>query len=171
MKNTSANNNGRPNPVEDGLTHINIYSRSNDHLGRMLSHFYYSPFNHPVFGPFNCMEGLWHWVKSQERDDKLRGMTGWKAKEHGKLMTKRYLKNFQEIIMAANFYKIEQNPLLKELMINSNLPFEHYYIHGPAKLVIMPDSCEWLIKGFEQIRTLLKEGKRPPEVDYSGALN
>ena len=46
-------------PLNDGVDHINIYSRGKTQLGRMLSNFYLSPFNHPVYGGFNTVEGFY----------------------------------------------------------------------------------------------------------------
>jgi hypothetical protein len=48
-------------PEEDGVTHINIYSKGKTELGRWLTNFSYSPFNHPEYGKFLSMEGFWYW--------------------------------------------------------------------------------------------------------------
>lgn len=52
------------NPDEDGVTHINIYSKGKTELGRWLTNFSYSPFNHPEYGKFLSMEGFWCWVST-----------------------------------------------------------------------------------------------------------
>jgi hypothetical protein len=43
-------------PSEDGVTHINVYSRGNTELGRLLSNFAHTPFSHPEFGEFASVE-------------------------------------------------------------------------------------------------------------------
>jgi hypothetical protein len=155
---------------DDGVTHINIWLHGQTPLGRMLSHFYNMRFTHPVLGPFNSMEGLWHYVKTTEKDDNLRKLHGGPAKDYGKKLTQVRIPNFRDIIIAANFYKIEGNPELKKLMIESTLPFRWYFYHGPEDVLIEPPEYEWLVEGFEEIRRMLKEDRRPPDLDYSAAI-
>ena len=39
-------------PIDEGVTHINIYSKSKLELGKLLSNFAKTPFTHPVYGEF-----------------------------------------------------------------------------------------------------------------------
>ena len=156
--------------AQEGVTHINISNRSNTELGRLLVHYTHSPFVHPHYGPFNSMEGLWHYIKTSpeiKERDKLRTFAGHRAKELGKNFPKRQISNFREQILEANFFKIEQNPRLLELMKASTLPFDHYYLHGEGNVLIRPDGLIWLSEGFEEIRSMLKEGRRPKKVNYN----
>lgn len=153
--------------IKDGITHINIWSRGETDLGRGLSHFHHSPFIHPYFGPFNSMEGFWYYIKTAEQDDALRNLSGHHAKEYGRTLTGRWRANFREIINAANFYRIDQNDALEQLMYDSELPFDHYYLFGPGNILIRPKGYEWLVEGFEEIRTMVQQGKKPQELDYS----
>lgn len=41
-------------PDNDGITHINLYSKSRTVLGRQLSNFAHSPFKHPKYGELLC---------------------------------------------------------------------------------------------------------------------
>lgn len=150
--------------------YINICFKGDNELGKLLSHFTYSPFIHPYYGPFNSMEGFWYYIKSKECDDKLRTLFGKKAKDHGRTLTGQWCSNFRKIIVEANFYKIEQNEKLKQMMIESTLPFVHFYLFGPGEIMIHPKGQDWLIHGFEDIRTMLKEGRRPVETDYNQIL-
>ena len=147
-------NKSKKKPIQtgDGVTHINIWILGKTELGKMLAHFYHMPFKHPRLGPFNSMEGLWHYVKTEEKDDTLRALSG---------------------INAANFYKIEQNPRLVQLMVESDLPFEFYYLFGPDNIKITPPGYTWLVDGFEEIRRMLKEGRRPADedIDYTPLLD
>jgi hypothetical protein len=163
-----------PNNDEDGIKFINIWFKGKTQVGRMLSHFYESPFIHPYFGPFNSMEGFWHYIQNVERDDALRSMSGMTAKNHGKKLSWHYVDNFHEIINTANFYKIEQNAELKKLVIESELPFTYYYLYEPTAdakgqpdVAITPPGYKWLIDGFEKNREMLKRGVRPEPLDYS----
>jgi hypothetical protein len=158
-----------PAPVEepvvidqDGVTHINISSTGATELGRQLTHFAFTPFIHPIYGHFKCMEGLWHYIKSEDKDDAFRSMTGGKAKGHAR--NKRTVKrpNFINIIKEANFHKIEQTPGLKELLISSTLPFEYYYFFGPEQILVTPPHATWLCGIFEELRRMFKDGERMP---------
>lgn len=167
------------NPDEDGITHINIWLHAKTELGRELCHFYEMPFIHPVFGPFNSMEGLWQYVQAKESDSKiesermsaesLRYLSGMTAKRSGKKLTWRHVDKFHEIINAANFYKIEQNSELKRMFVESNLPFAYYYVHKPPSKefqcliprIINPEGYGWVVQGFEDNRKLMNDGKEP----------
>ncbi|EKD22616.1 MAG: putative phage protein, partial [uncultured bacterium] len=91
---------------DDGVTHINLWINGRTRLGKMLAHFYESPFVHPYFGPFNSMEGFWHYIQNKERDDALRSLSNMAAKNYAKGMTWCRVEDFHKIIMAANYYKI-----------------------------------------------------------------
>lgn len=49
-------------PEEDGIDHINIYSRGKTELGRMLSNFSECEI-HKQYGSFKSIEGLYHYLK------------------------------------------------------------------------------------------------------------
>lgn len=144
----------------DGVSHINIYSKGQTALGKALSHFHFSPFVHPHYGPFNSMEGFWYYVKSSVKDDQLRVLTGHKAKEYGKKLPAKRRDNFKEVIIEANFHKIEQNARIKEMMIESVLPFDHYYLFGNGPVFVRPPGFGWLVDGFAAIRAELKLAKQ-----------
>ncbi len=160
-------------PKMDGVLFINIYSRAATRLGQKLSHFAQSPFHHPYFGPFQSMEGFWFYMKTGRIDDRLRYMYGYKAKQYGRELKMVRYQHFQEDILAANYQKIISNKPLMDAFVNSTLPFTHYYLHTPKVGVEVPDGYEvkadvifppnsgWLIDGFEDIRTALKEGRIP----------
>ena len=144
---------------DDGVKYINIYSRGMTTLGRKLSHFAHTPFTHPYYGPFKSMEGFWFYMRSAVRDDKLRYLTGRDAKFYGRELPPNWYDHFQEDILAANYQKIIQNEYIAEMMVASDLPFKHFYVYGVGKVMITPRESEWLVQGFEEIRSALKAGK------------
>lgn len=157
-------------PEDDGRTHINISSNGATQLGRDLTHFAAIPFIHPIYGPFKTMEGFWHYIKGQDPDDAFRTLTASKAKQYAKDRITVKRPNFINIVKEANFHKIEQNEVLKQLMIDSTLPFEYYYLYGPEQLKILPGHAPWLCSSFEEIRRMLKAGQRmqvQPIVDFT----
>lgn len=148
-----------PKPEDDGRTHINISVTGATELGQKLTHFGAMPFIHPIYGPFKTMEGFWHYIKCEEADDLFRTHSASRAKSHAKLKNTVFRENFIGIINEANFYKIEQTPGLKDLMVASTLPFAYYYLFGPEQIQVFPKQAEWLCQGFEEIRRLMKAGK------------
>lgn len=165
MQPTTPVNEGVEQVRNDGITHINIGGRTD--LGRMLSHFAMTPFQHPFYGSFNCMEGFWYYVrtdidaitdpKARKNLDNLRTLVGWRAKVLGKEFPQLNLDNFRELIMGANYCRIMQNPELYRLFVNSTLPFDHYFLHGEGNILIRPSAVSWLISGLEDLRKAFKE--------------
>jgi hypothetical protein len=153
--------------AQDGVTHININRLSTSELGAALAHFTYAPFRHPYFGPFNSMEGFWYFIKALRPSDELRVLSGHRAKEFGKALPAGRRANFKQIIVEANYYKVVQNDNIKALMMESELPFDHYYLYGEGPILIRPTGFEWLVEGFEEIRRMIDEDRRPAPLDYT----
>lgn len=151
----------------DGKDHINISTTGETELGRMLSFGHHLPFVHPYFGPFNCMDGFWYYIRSEEKPDELRYQSAPKAKAIGSKLTQVRVDNFHNIIMAACRHKIDQHEHLKQLFIESHLPFEHYYLHGPGRVVVRPPIHQWLVTGMARLRAQMQSGNEPVEPDYS----
>lgn len=140
-------------PGEDGISHINIYSKGNTLLGRMLSNFAYTPFQCDD-GKFYSIEGYWYWLGC--KDDRLRYVWGIRAKNMGKSIPKLYHHDdFERKIKKAIICKIEQNKNIIYLLKSSSLPFCHYYVfkNGYKK----DAGHEWLVKFISKIRDKIKE--------------
>lgn len=90
------------NPENDGIDHINIYSKGKTDLGRFLSNFAHTPISSSQFGNFESIEGLWYWLGT--RNEKLRNLHGFLAKKIGR-ESKQVItlpeQEFQSIIKAA----------------------------------------------------------------------
>jgi predicted NAD-dependent protein-ADP-ribosyltransferase YbiA (DUF1768 family) len=146
------------NPNQEGISHINAYSKSNLELGRMLSNFAYTPFK-CVDGSFQSIEGYWYWLSTDHVDkDELRYVYGFKAKQLGRQLRGNDWpedEGFQDRIFRACWQKILQNPELKVLLRESRLPIVHYYEYGGK--VVVPDKGLWIWEWYERARTYLKE--------------
>lgn len=152
------------NPAKDGVDHINIYSKSATKLGRMLSNFADLGFESPAGeGHFRSVEGYWYWLLAEGLDDRdrLRYLSGYAAKDYGRTLCEQHDwpnprdETFKNKILAAIWTKIHTHDQLKDLMVWSSLPFEHYYVYNST--VIEPDGLDWLVTGIEQMRKKLKE--------------
>ena len=145
------------NPELDGIDHINVYSKGRIELGRLLTNFSDVSFIHPQFGQFRSVEGFWYWLGS--RNDALRTLHGWEAKKVGKESGAHdyiYLpeEEFKYQIKLAISLKLEQNPTLKQMLKESNLPLTHYYVY--QNKIVQPKEFNWIHEFIEEIRSALK---------------
>lgn len=155
-------------PVDDGVTHINVYSKGATELGRKLSNFAHTPFKHPDHGKFESVEGFWYWYKSGCQYDVLRNAWGYEAKRLGKDIASVHKDDFEEVVREAIFCKIIQNPEVAVLLANCDLPLVHYYYYGErdqAPKVIPIKQYDWMLDEMDIIRTMLKESKQPEDAD------
>lgn len=153
-----------PSPMNwkgDGIDHINIWEKGETELGVVLNHSISLPFNHSLLGRFGNMEAFWHYVQSEERDDRIRMMEGYTLKNFARKLTPSRVINFRAIIMDANYQRIKQYEPIVQEMINSTLPFDCYYVHDTTKLRTRPNFFKWLTMGYEEIRKALKENREP----------
>ena len=147
--------------MEDGVDHINIYSKGKTELGRMLSNFYKSEFEYKPYGKFQSVEGFWYYYLTGCKHDYLKGLYGFKAKQEGqKLRDDRQDKDGLtatdvEILLEAIRCKLRQNRRILKLLIQSSLPFKHYYCYGD-KVIYLPQ-YDWIVDEIERIRSVCKQ--------------
>lgn len=113
------------NPLEDGKTHINVYSKGKTEFGRLLSNFAHTPFDCSA-GHFESVEGYWYWILTG--DDRLREMIGFQAKKFGRELPLIRNEVTEQDLEIAYRAKLNQTPGLKEMLLNNNLPLVHYYV-------------------------------------------
>jgi hypothetical protein len=148
------------NPEDDGITHINVYSKGKTELGRLLSNFAETPFVHPIHGKFLSVEGYWYWLSCEKdhRREQLRMAAGWQAKKLGRAFRGTdYPKDmfFEEHVKMALKAKLEQNERIRILLQDSILPFEHYYIYNDNVKEV--SEGKWILDFWESARNKLKE--------------
>lgn len=147
---------------DDGITHINIYSRGQTELGRMLSNFYKFPIK-TLDGDFMSVEGYWYWLSIEDCKEKelLRELYGFTAKKKGREILEyrksRFDDNFEKKIRYAIWYKFRRNSHLitKEF---ETLPFEHYYCFG-GKIMDVKKTYLWMVECIEKMRKYLVVNK------------
>jgi hypothetical protein len=147
---------------EDGKDHINIWEHGATELGKCLSHDVAIGFVHPVLGKFNSVVGFFNYIRSEEKDDRLRHLSSKVANLHFKSLTPVNVKNFKALVMDANWLKVQQNPALKKALMESELPFDSWYTYKRRDGVRQrPAIAFWIVPGFNEIRAALKEGREP----------
>lgn len=143
------------NPADDGVTHINVYSKAKTPLGRGLSNFANIGLRHPVHGFFSSLEGFWYYIKSGFRHEHLRRLYGFSAKAAGcKLeVVQMDPKEFQDEIRLALTLKVEQCPDLLQAFLENKLPLAHYYVvgQGDKAFPIEKPEHQWQIEHLEQL--------------------
>lgn len=150
-------------PNDDGVSHINIYSKGKTRLGRLLSNFHYQPFNHPVYGSFHSVEGMWYWLSC--RDDRLRYLSGSEAKREGRALREKDNSGepwFYQAITEALRIKIMSNPELLGLIKENELPYAHYYTKhcpktGEELSVEASPKHLWVVREIEGIVADIKQ--------------
>lgn len=153
-----------PNPAtvgEDGVDIINIWENGDTELGRALSHSVKLSFTHDQYGRFCNMESFWQYIRSVERDDRVRVLHGYKLKAFAKKLTFKRVPDFHAVIMDANWQKVQQYPQLLEELRDSTLPFDCFYYYNKSDVRIRPAFADWIIYGYSEIRKALQENREP----------
>ncbi len=114
----------------DGIDHINIFSRGKTELGRILSNFAETPFSYDGID-YNSVEGALFYYRTG--DKRFINLYGSEAKILGESL-KAARKEKPELIRKWLWAKLNFNPGIKEKLLNNFLPFSHYYIFGNKKI-------------------------------------
>lgn len=142
-------------PSDDGVTHINVFSKGQTEMGRLLTNFAFTPFKHPTYGHFASMEAFWYWLGTGKTHNQLRRLYGASAKMAGRRLQRVPCESFQEEILQAIQYKIEQTPRILQLFRTTpSLPLAHYYVYPygttSAKVVHKPEHS-WQLEAMEAL--------------------
>lgn len=145
------------NPGEDGITHINIYSKAKTEIGRFLSNF--SDCNVKTEdGIFRTVEGYWYWLSC--KDERFRMTNGFQSKKLGReLRAPDWVKDpdfYRKIGMAITIKIISDREMSWKLVETGSLPLYHYYVYG-GKIVMVKEGL-WMINLIDHIRTELRTG-------------
>lgn len=139
---------------EDGLTHINVYSKGKTKLGRLLSNFAHTPFVlHDLWETleFASVEGYWYWFKTGI--DKFRSLHGAEAKRLGKAASQSNREPSRDELEQVYRAKLRQHPSIAESLAASSLPLAHYYVYGGQK--VNADKYLWTVELWEKLRSEL----------------
>ncbi len=159
----------------DGVDHINIYSFGKTELGRMLAPETNGRFVHPIIGPFNCLTGFWAYVKSKSRKNTYRTKD---ARSCLNIVNKfndaqPNVPNFKAIITSGIYYKVMSDETLKNMVKESTLPFEMYYVKtreeiNPVtgkkvtyEIKVQQNYAAWMKASYEEVRRAIKDGVEP----------
>jgi hypothetical protein len=152
-------------PCDDGITHINIYSKGETELGRLLTNFARTPFTLPDLGRFESVEALWYYAKTGFKHEHLRGLYGVNAKKEGKKLDKVEFTEFNQLITEALKCKLRQHPKILYMLIESGeIPLTHYYYFGDRSnpKIYRLDQYDWITQVFRDVRKVcISVGYKP----------
>lgn len=152
-------------PENDGVDHINVYSKSRSKLGRMLSNFAHTPFTLEE-NRFESIESWWYWSKmnninksvlfpifNEEQLYEIKTLIGKEAKDYFRLLYKGDSHEFNPEsfeLRIAYLRKLEEHPEIKKMLMDNDLPIAHYYMMFDKK--ISAESYLWTAKLWEEIK-------------------
>lgn len=149
-------------PKDDGITHINVYSRGKTKVGKLLSNFAPTPFTCED-GKFGSIEAYWYWLSidpSNPKREEIRHLYGYLAKKMGRELrgdTWSGTKDFKKKILFAIRQKLIEHPEILKLLKESTLPLRHYYnMHGR---IHEDKASQWMLNYMEKVRKHLQEDK------------
>lgn len=144
-------------PKDDGINHINIYSKGSTAIGRFLSNFADCHI-HTEDGYFRTVEGYWYWLSTKH--EPLRDFVGWQAKQVGRKQRGDDWNDspeFQDKISKAIIIKILQDKWAQQELIKTvQLPLYHYYVYNSK--VLMAHDGFWMLTLIDWIRQELVKG-------------
>ena len=152
--------NTRINPSNDGINHINMYSKAQTAFGRMLSNFAHFEFDAPAGdGHFVSIEAYWYYMSLPQsvNRDSIRNKYGYLAKKTGRTLRSQISENnlvfrqdFEKCILDAIRLKIKANKHLFKQEYKT-LPIVHYYLLPDGRPFDVSNDFPWLIAGINQI--------------------
>ena len=145
-------------PKNDGIDHINVYSKGKTEIGRLLSNFAHTPF---VCGgkKYASVEGFWYYLKTGCRHEHIRNIHGYLAKQEGRKYETVIIDDFESQVLEAIRCKFRQNKELLKQFVETKLPLAHYYWYGEIenpKVYHLPQ-FQWIINELERIREVTQK--------------
>lgn len=137
-------------PLLDGVRHINTYSKGRTELGRLLSNFAHTPFEHPKYGFFESMEGYWYWCSTGKKHHTLKALYGFEAKKVGTSFEPIITDCFENDIYEGLVNKLSQTPRIVDKLASTHLPLVHYYIFGDPDVALVREASTLFLRLLNQ---------------------
>lgn len=164
----------RPDPSQDGITHINTHSKTRHELGEILSPQYEigEPIHHPFLGHFRSVENAWHYLNTGGERDRMRTSVPSDARYQAKLATKYKCDKFRELIRDLTIIKLRHDERWVKMMIDNELPFDHYFLRGSGKdrYATRPNHSDMFIGILDEVRDICR-GIKPHEFVRFNEMN
>ena len=132
---------------------INVYSKSDSELGRLLSNFANTPFTDDRGRQYASVEGWWYWHVTGQKHPHLCGLHGWQAKQEGKKFP-RVQEVTPEILRKVYLRKLRDNPHIRDMLLAYDGEFDHYYVYNGRK--VPAPQWLWTAQLWAQVRDELR---------------
>lgn len=139
--------------AEDGKTHVNVFTRGQTKMGRAMSNFQECNIEHPFFGRFRSLEGLWYYLKTGRNTELFRILNGYDARKQGKPRETVKYPLFTKMFKLGMVEKLAKNKELQEELVKNELPLVHYYVYQGA--IQVPPRHEWQLEFWMTMRQAL----------------
>lgn len=175
-------------PSREGKDHINMYSKSNNDLGKWLSNMSHSVKIPTKYGIFDTLEGYWFYLKVKLSGvelkeeqlvalEKLKTDTGHNARINGtELVGKGKLDIdfdlFKKEFRIALSMKASINPDFIRKLAACKLPLVHYYYYGNednAKVMMHKET--WISEHWDNLRNYYRTRKGDRTLTCIGTRN
>jgi len=170
-------------PKNDGVDHINVYSKGATELGRLLTNFSKHDFT-VQNESFSSLETWWYWellreagvvgkwynqelsTEANQLMTELRYSWGARAKVIGTKLTAMFIANrgapseeFRKRYAEAAAARLQADLKLIRLLRDSHLPLVHYYWYGRAdKIKVIQDTKHhWVLDIWTNFRKQLQD--------------
>jgi predicted NAD-dependent protein-ADP-ribosyltransferase YbiA (DUF1768 family) len=153
------------NPLEDGVTHVNVYSKSRCLLGRLLSNFAHTPIEQEGL-KFESIESWWYYTKmkninagglfpifTEEQLNEVSKSVGNSAKQKFRELYKEDSTSYnptREEVLEIYILKAESHEDLNRLLLENKLPFSHYYMMFDKK--VNADDYLWTAELWNEVK-------------------
>lgn len=156
----------------DGIDHINVSTMGATPLGRFLAHESNYKVVNPVLGSFSSVRSMWMWLKTRNRDDRLRTRMGASARTLFESLERREVTNFRAIILDTDWQKFKQYPDAMQALKTCTYAFDTYFYGRGNSLPRRPSTFHWMVEGWEELRRAAREDREPdltPWLDVEGS--
>lgn len=120
--------------IDDGITHVNTYSKGATQLGRLISNMYEDPFTCEL-GSFRCIECLYHYVRfyQEPEAEMFHSLNGFDGKKLANLLKAERKEDFypgwEKILYTQMWEKFKRHRCYFVFQYK-DLPLVHYYVYG-----------------------------------------
>jgi hypothetical protein len=136
----------------DGVDYINVYSRGNTNLGRLLSNFARTPFEF-LGVRFESVEGFWY---TKTTGQTLNKTFGAQAKKVGRSFPQLYDPPSADLLIKVYEAKLCYNPYIIDLLLENKKPFAHYYLMYLGHGRVSADKWLWTADLWRELTDFIK---------------
>lgn len=156
----------KPNAYKgEEVDHVNISVLSKNRVGRFFDPGYCININYPFIGKFRSISSMMYWLKSPDRDDRIRTLTGTRLnkyiKENG--LRNKKVPNYTAILAQATWLKLKARPdIIEEIKkLDDDFEFLSYRTNKVTGIRITTEFAPNIIPVVKEIISAVKDNREP----------